>query len=346
MGEQLNIEAVIISPTPVGVVLLTGAAQLVADAIADLDLEFEYYVRHADQDGAGVTCMRIDLTDDPVEAVQHSVERALIGLIERNSELEGWTPRITLVGEPLDDDGTSSVEDFETEADQLLPSGDEIVSELMRAIHYERSIYDDAKLFRAVPIENLCPDELRELDAKGRDAALHQASALAGCLIHASVIVVDQLIDDITKLREHRDDAEASIDDTWVLSDLPSRFAGKYDSLFAQKFLVALVDVTTRFTRSWQPLSCVAQELGLRILLDRVEIVADSADVVLDDGWRADLEELLFEDLDHEFLYDPALDGFEDEKEVQPSDMAPMRFDDWVRPFNSERSLPPYSLDT
>jgi len=119
---------------------------------------------------------------------------------------------------------------------------------------------------------------------------------------------------------------------------------GTTPGLFAQKFLVAVVDVTGRLTKGWEPLACVAQELGLRVLLNQVEVVAESADVALDDGWRGHLEEMLFEDLDHEMLYDPAYDGIEDDPASQPPGMAPMRFEDWFKPFNEERTMPPYAL--
>ena len=129
-----------------------------------------------------------------------------------------------------------------------------------------------------------------------------------------------------------------------ILSQLPGRFAASYTPLFAQKFLVAVVDVTGRLTKGWEPLACVAQELGLRILLNEVEVVAETADVALDDNWRSLFEDLLFEDLDHEFLYDPAYDGIEDDPASQPPGMAPMRFEYWFEPFNEDRTMPPYAL--
>jgi hypothetical protein len=107
---------------------------------------------------------------------------------------------------------------------------------------------------------------------------------------------------------------------------------------------VAMVDVTGRLTKGWEPLASVAQELGLRVLLNLVEVVADTAGVALDDGWRGHLEDLLFEDIDHELLYNPAYDGIEDDPESQPPGMAPMRFEDWFEPFNDERTMPPYAL--
>jgi hypothetical protein len=135
------------------------------------------------------------------------------------------------------------------------------------------------------------------------------------------------------------------VDETWVLGELPPRFARHYGPVFAQKFLVAFTDMTRRVSAGWEPLANVAQELAVRVLLNQVEVVADSAGVELPEHWRPDLEEYLFEDLDHEYLYDPAYDGFEDESDFGPPGMAPMRFVDWFVPFNDERHLPVYATD-
>jgi hypothetical protein len=75
-----------------------------------------------------------------------------------------------------------------------------------------------------------------------------------------------------------------------------------------------------------------------------VEVVADTAGVALDDDWRGHVEDLFFEDVDHELLYDPAYDGIEDDRASQLPGMAPMRFEDWFNPFNEERTMPPYAL--
>jgi hypothetical protein len=106
---------------------------------------------------------------------------------------------------------------------------------------------------------------------------------------------------------------------------------------------VALVDVTGRLTKGWEPLASVAQELGLRVL-NRVEVVADTAGLALDHHWRAHLEDLFFEDTDHELLYDPSYDGIEDDPANHPPGMAPMPFEDWFKPFNEQLTMPPYAL--
>lgn len=345
MSEWPDIEAVVIPPSASGVVLLTGAAELVTDAILDLELDLDYVQREVAQDAAGITCVRVDPAGESLEEVQHRIENALVTLIEETSELADWTSRVRLVEASHDDEeDLDEAEDIDAQVERLLPSGDEIVGSVLRDIQHERSVYAASELFQALPVEELSIQYFDDLPDKERAAARHRASALAGCLIQASVIVVDQLIDDIARLRERKGAVTPAIGDTWVLSDLPTRFEANYSPLFAQEFLVALIDVTSRLTRGWEPLACVAQELGLRVLLDRVELVAEAADVALDDGWRSHLEDLFFDDLDHELLYDPACDGIEDDPASQLPGMAPMRFEDWFKPFNSERTLPPYAL--
>jgi hypothetical protein len=344
MNEYFNIKAVVVPSATVGTVLLTGAAELVVDAIFGLDLEMGYFEREVGQDGAGVTCVGVELEDELPEQMSHQIQAALANLIEGTPELAGWTLSVIVAKTPDDGQGDPEAGDLDAEAKRLLPSGDEIASWLLGDIQHEQSVYAAADLFDAVPMEDLSTAHLESLSQTERSAALRRASALAGCLIHAAVIIIDELIEDIVSLRMEEDDTASQIEDAWVLSQLPSRFAASYTPLFAQKFLVAVVDVTGRLTKGWEPLASVAQELGLRVLLNQVEVVADTAGVALDQHWRGHLEDLLFEDLDHELLYNPAHDGIEDDPESQPPGMAPMRFEDWFEPFNDERTMPPYAL--
>jgi hypothetical protein len=128
-----------------------------------------------------------------------------------------------------------------------------------------------------------------------------------------------------------------------ALEGLPPRFADRYDETFARALVVAVADVTRRLVAGWEPLGCVAEELGLRLLLDQAEVQLEDAEVPVGDGWRAWLEEYLFEDPDHEMLYEPPLDG-EDGPPGEGLAGVPMRFEDWFTPFGSGRPLPPYLL--
>ena len=197
-----------------------------------------------------------------------------------------------------------------------------------------------------LPFEWLTSRNLDDAGADDRGEALRAAKLTAGCLMLAADVVVDELFDDVAALtRADEDDEPADLNTTFVLSGLPSRFARHYTPRFARRFLVAMVDVTRRLTAGWEPLSCVAEELAVRALLDEVEVQADVADIELDRGWRGHLEEHVFDDVDHELLYDPALDGIEDQPALGPPGMAPMSFDWWFVPFNPDRPLPPYILD-
>lgn len=92
-------------------------------------------------------------------------------------------------------------------------------------------------------------------------------------------------------------------------------------------------------------MTCVARERGLRVLLNGVEVIAEAADVELEDGWREHVEELFFEDADHEMRYDMSLDGIEDDPSLQAAGIAPLCFEDWFTPFNDQRSLPPHAMN-
>jgi hypothetical protein len=195
--------------------------------------------------------------------------------------------------------------------------------------------------------EALEDDEDAHLDPHA--AAVAEAKYAAGALFQASVVVLDHLFMDLQTLAvEHHGASVADLDDAafFVLHELPSRYAHRYDALFVQEFIVATVDVTRRFTAGWEPLACVAQELALRMILNGAEFQLELAEVKLSDGWRAEIEDALFEDLDHEMLFDASLDGIEDDSEqLAELRSAPLAFADWFTPFNAERHLPPYLLD-
>jgi hypothetical protein len=191
--------------------------------------------------------------------------------------------------------------------------------------------------------------DAEEFVAQESSAAEIEAKYAAGAVFQASVVVLDHLFMDLQTLSsEHHGATVAEVEDAafFVLHDLPGRYAHRYDALFIQEFIVATVDVTRRFTSGWEPLSCVAQELALRMILNGAEFQLELAEVKLSDGWRSTIEDALFEDLDHEMLFDASLDGIEDDSEsLAELRSAPLAFADWFRPFNSDRKLPPYLLD-
>lgn len=227
MPEYCTITALVTPPAAAGNVLLTGAAELVADAILDLDLEMDHFQREVAQDGSGITRVKVELQDELPDQLARRIEISLANLIRETAELAGRTLPVTLA-EAADDDQDEELDDgeLEAEAERLLPSGDQIAASLLEDIRHERSVYAAANLFRAIPTENLSTEDLEGLRATEHAAARRRASALAGCLIYAAEIVIDELIDDVGSLRAQEDTEASAIEDTWILSQLPSRFTG------------------------------------------------------------------------------------------------------------------------
>jgi hypothetical protein len=237
-----------------------------------------------------------------------------------------------------DDDG-----DLEIEADLTLPAAtdpEELRKQLLRNAE-QVSAGIELGWLTALDVNSENPDE--------RAQALVEAEYVAGALFQASVLVMDHLFIDLDTLTQERDGetvADAPDDVFFVLDGLPSRYAHRYDALFTQQLIVAMADVTRRFTGGWEPVACVAQELALRLILDGTEVQLDLADIELDHGWRSAVEDALFEDPDHEMLFDAGSDGVEDDAAFLTNlGAAPMAFSDWFRPFNPTRHLPPYLLD-
>ncbi|MEC5180860.1 hypothetical protein [Arthrobacter sp. CG_A4] len=180
------------------------------------------------------------------------------------------------------------------------------------------------------------------IPAEDRRRSLSRARLLAGAIWHASVMLIDQIFQDIHTLHEKESITRADIDETWILSGLPPQYAEKYNGLFAQRFLVVAADMTVKLAAGWTSPSCVAQELAVRCLLDQIEITADTYDLDLDPHWRGILTDRILEDTDSDMLYDRSLDGFQhDEVLNQQLRLAPMGTGALVRTVQRRKARSP-----
>jgi hypothetical protein len=113
-------------------------------------------------------------------------------------------------------------------------------------------------------------------------------TAIRGSLIVAANWVADELLNDADTLAHG-----GTIEDTSQLVDLPPQFEPHYTAGFARQFLVAFLDMSARLTAAqWTAPSCVAQELGVRLLLAQATGVADLAGIALPPDWPDTLAEL------------------------------------------------------
>lgn len=198
---------------------------------------------------------------------------------------------------------------------------------------YDLDTNDDDEDYGSRPFENM------DLASRERHVSL-----LKGVLWHASIATLDQMFDDLRSIETLTDLDSFDWEETNVMCDLPRRFRHKYDSNFARKFLVALVDVSNQLATEWRGASTVAHELALRLILNEAEATLELVEKSLPDGWRGDLDDSLLQDVDHELLYDDSLDGVE---AYGPTDLGltPMRWHEWFVPFANTPSPSPYATD-
>jgi hypothetical protein len=231
----------------------------------------------------------------------------------------------------------TSEEDY---VEHALRIGEELTGLSLEQLGFEPRLED----LKAEQRSLLGPDDIewmKSITPERRERSLVQAKLLAGALWEASVILIDQLFEDLAGLRKLHNVEREDIASTFVLSWLPPRQAHKYDVGFVQRFLVVAADMTAALVRGWSRPSCVAQELALRCLLDQVEVLQDSYDLDLADDWRGMLEDKLFEDMDSDLLYQNAMDGFENDIELNMQlGFAPMNVQDWFEPFNDAAVAP------
>jgi hypothetical protein len=180
-------------------------------------------------------------------------------------------------------------------------------------------------------------DDLGPVDA-AEDARIQ--NLVKGLLWNASISIVDHMFDDLATVTADEDSDDAYRPQI-VLGMLPERFMDHYDAHFCRMFLVAIVDVTARIAGTWSPLPTVAHELALRALLEEAMSIKETSEIDLPDDWRSDLEESLFEDLDHEFLYDNR--RIEETAVAQHAGITPMGIHDWFTPFSDESRPAPYA---
>ncbi|WP_259446449.1 hypothetical protein [Streptomyces geysiriensis] len=174
--------------------------------------------------------------------------------------------------------------------------------------------------------------------------SLEDAKLAAGALVYATEVLVGELFQDVQTLTEEDTTAAECDGPLWHFEDLPERYALQYDARFARRFLVTVIAMTTRFTDgSFQQLSCVAEELALRLLLNATNVTLETFGL-LDDGVSAALDAFtnnVYEDIDHEWLYDDSMDGADESAVGSALGVAPMAFKAWFTPFNEGRYVHP-----
>ena len=128
---------------------------------------------------------------------------------------------------------------------------------------------------------------------------------------------------------------EAEHSESLLLSYLPQRYIPRYDGLFCRKFFARFLTVGYKLAQPAPPeplLSCMAEMLACQALISEAESILQFKGIEPDFG---DFAEAVFQDLDHEYLFDGRFDGVEDSDMGARLGIGHLRFDEWFEPFLS-----------
>lgn len=185
-------------------------------------------------------------------------------------------------------------------------------------------------------------------EAGGFAVSPEGAGLVAGALVLATDVLVAELFEDVQVLTQEDSSVAECEGPLWHLERLPDRYALRYDALFARRFLVTVIALTTRFTDgSFRRLGCVAEELALRFLLREATATLELYGL-LDDDVSAALAAFashVFGDMDHEWLYDGSADGDEEETVGTALGIELVAFEEWFTPFDEGRYVHPSVAD-
>lgn len=181
-----------------------------------------------------------------------------------------------------------------------------------------------------------------EFEDSDPDAGDFSASTLlTGALMWSYETLVDSLFEDIVFQRN----GGTAIEETLCLAQLPEAFQEHYTSGFTQRLLAVTMDLGHSLVAGFSHPSCVAQELALRLVFNRMELLEDLyTELELPDDWRSMLEDLMFEDTDHEFLYDPSMLGIGSDPKFAHMRVVNLDIADWFTPF-ADSTVNPYAHD-
>ncbi|MCP3857537.1 MAG: hypothetical protein GY698_22880 [Actinomycetia bacterium] len=123
---------------------------------------------------------------------------------------------------------------------------------------------------------------------------------------------------------------------------VPHRYIEFCDLKMLRRLHACLLVVAGRLQDGWGPPRCRGEELVLRAVLDHAEVCLEELTEQPTEAFVR-LADLLFEDFDHEYLFDPSFDGIDDPETVEGSQMGvgPLHPSAWFDPFYDDRPVHP-----
>jgi hypothetical protein len=127
---------------------------------------------------------------------------------------------------------------------------------------------------------------------------------------------------------------------------LPSRYEHYYDGRFARDWTTTVAVVGWKLAQPGEvTLACVAEELALYALIRQAQVQLDLREEENDEQAWSDFRDLVFEDEDFLFLFNPELDGIEETEWAREHAVVGLKFGEWFRPFDPASHGAPHPLN-
>lgn len=154
-------------------------------------------------------------------------------------------------------------------------------------------------------------------------------------LATANAELVGWLLDDLASLAQ-----VAPVAGLIIVDALPREFLHRYTERVLRDFLVCLVSVGLKLQLSgFHALACTGEELAAAATREHaialLELQGEAPDFT---AW----DDAVFEDLDHELLFNPALDGLPQTEAARLLGIGNLDVGEWFVPFNPPRVVHPY----
>jgi hypothetical protein len=135
--------------------------------------------------------------------------------------------------------------------------------------------------------------------------------------------------------------------DTPIGSYLPQRYEQYYDGRFARDWATTVAVVGWKLAQLDKVvLACVAEELALFALIRQAQLLLDMREAASDEQAWSDFRDLVFEDEDFLFLFNPEFDGIEETAWARQHAVVGLKFNEWFRPFDpTGHGAPPHPFN-
>lgn len=156
-------------------------------------------------------------------------------------------------------------------------------------------------------------------------------------------ILIDSIFSEIGNVTDTENIAETTLG-----TYLPSRYIQRYTPGFLQQFAVCVITVAWKLAQPQHiPLASLAEELAAHAIIEHAKVVMEIDEDIefVEDAFET-FEDLYFEDLDFEFLYDDAYDGIDETEIAQDIGIFSLALKDWFKPFSDEPSRMPHPYAT